>query len=244
MKKSLVTVAALAFLLVTSGMAQAGLPRYSEALSPEGENVKVSSAWQSEEVSGRALLPVPAKGKLVSVTVDGAPSDGAELTRVNGENVLLVPLAEDVRKPVNVTAVWTVPGFFHHVAKSGGEGPTTRGDLIPLKYAITNTTALGFESAELSLTLPEGMRLFQVSGKNVSFAQENGVYTVTRRVSGKNGAPGLAPGAKLDLDVSMVPPSGNTPLMLWAAVIVISVLCLYGRRNLMPGRRKQENGAA
>ena len=243
MKKSLLFAAFLCLFSLAAPKAQAALPEYAETLRASGINATVSASWKLDQASERALLPVPAKGRLDAVSVRGAVAGQAEITRVNGETVLLVPLSS-VSGPVEVTADWTVPDFFKHVVKSGGEGPSGRGDTTPLKYAIVNTTGLGFEKATLSLILPEGMRLFQAAGKNVTFVQKDDTYTVTKALTGKKGAPGLATGGKLDLDVTMMPPEGRNSLFLWAAVLAISAFSLYYRRDLIPGRSGQQRGAA
>ena len=243
MKKSLLCAALLSLFCLFAQKAQAALPEYAETLSASGLNATVSASWKSSNASGRALLPVPAKGKLDAVSVQGAEAGQAQITRVNGETVLLVPLSA-VTGPVEVRATWTVPNFFKHIVKGGDEGPSGRGDTTPLKYAVVNTTGLGFEKATLTLNLPEGMRLFQAAGKNVTFVQKDDTYTVTKALSGKKGAPGLAPGGKLDLDVTMMPPEGRNSILLWAAVLVISAFSLYYRRDLIPGRSGQQRGAA
>lgn len=243
MKKSLLCAAFLCLISLTAQKALASLPEYAETLSANGLNATVSASWKLDHASERALLPVPAKGKLDGVAVQGAEAGQAQITRVNGETVLLVPLTS-VSGSVEVTATWTVPDFFRHIVKGGDEGPSGRGDTTPLKYAIVNTTGLGFEKAILSLNLPEGMRLFQAAGKNVTFAQKDDTYTVTKTVTGKKGSPGLAPGGKLDLDVTMMPPEGKNSLFLWVAVLAISAISLYYRRDLIPGRSGQQRGVA
>lgn len=233
-RKTLITaLACLSFLF--AGTASAALPEYAESIVPNGNDGALTAVWHWDEAKDRALLPVPAKSRLGDVTVLGAEAGKPEVTVLNEEEVLLVPLSS-VTGPVEVKAAWELPGLFKHKVPGSG-----RGDLTPIRHSIRNSTGIGFASASAVLSLPQGMRLFQVTGDDAGFHEENGVYTVTRSVSGKNGAPGLAAGAKLDMNVTMMPPPGNGAAVLWTFAAIISALCLYFRRDLMPGRRKEGN---
>lgn len=233
-RKTLITALACLFCLF-AGTASASLPEYAETIVPNGSDGALTAVWRWDEAKDRALLPVPAKSRLGGVTVSGAEAGKPEITVINEEEVLLVPLSS-VNGPVEVNAAWDMPGLFK--PKVPGSG---RGDLTPIRHSIRNSTGIGFASAAVELSLPKDMRLFQVAGDDPKFHEEGGVYTVTRKASGKKGAPGLAAGAKLDLNVTMMPPPGNGAVVLWAFAAIISALCLYFRRDLMPGRRKDGN---
>lgn len=221
----------------------AAMPSYSEAVAPQGDDAAIQAEWKGETADGAALLPVPAKGVLGEVTVAGGTAGKAEVTKIQGESVLRVPV-EGAAGPVSVTVAWKVPGLFKKQDKGGGdEGPSGRGDLAPVLYAIRNSTGQGFDKAALTLKLPRGMRLFQVNTKGAKFAEKDGTYTISRSLSGKDGAPGMGAGARLDLDLSMMPAAGSGAFV-WFAVIVLSILFLYVKRDAMPGRAAKEEGKA
>lgn len=235
MTKKTLIAAVLCLSCLFAATAKAALPNYSETIAPKGIDAAITATWKYADAKEQALLPVPAKGKLWNVAVTGAEAGKAEVALVNGETVLRVPLAS-VTGPVEVKAEWSIPGFYKLKTPKSG-----RGDLTNIKYSIVNTTGIGFETASAALSLPKGMRLFEVVDKKPNFSETDNVYTIKKNVKGKKGAPGLAAGAKIDMNVTMTPPSGSGSMMLWGFVAIVSAAALYFRRDLMPGRRNKEN---
>ena len=129
-----------------AGTASAALPEYAETIIPSGDDGALTAVWRWDGAKDRALLPVPAKGRLSGVTVSGAEAGKAEVAVVNNEEVLLVPLSS-VDGPVEVKAAWALPGLFKPKVPSSG-----RGDLTPIRHSIVNSTGIGFASASATLS--------------------------------------------------------------------------------------------
>lgn len=233
MKLLTVSFAAMTALLLTS-VAFAAMPGYQETVIPKGHDAQITAVWKGAPEQGAAILPVPAKAKLGSVSIGSTPAETYTLTKIDGDAVLSVPLG-DASAPVTVTAVWTLPGLFiPPAAKASDEGPTRRGDLSPLNYGFTNTTPRNFAKAELTLLLPQEQDLFQiVSPAKAKFSAQDGVYTVSFSQSGKGELAGLARGGKVNLSLVLIPKERGGSLLLWISCVLLGGLFLALRRNII-----------
>ena len=229
---SLFAFAMLAALLAGSP-ARAAMPAYQETVAPKGHDAQITAVWKGTPDGGAAVLPVPAKAKLVSVSIGSTPAEAHSLTKIDGDPVLSVPVS--VSDATTVTAVWTLPGLFTPPdGKAEEEGPTQRGDIEPLKYGFTNTTPRNFAKAELRLQLPESLDLFQiVAPSKAKFNVVDGIWTATFSQSGKGDAAGLVRGAKVELSVVTIPKKRDGSLLLWGTVLALGGLFLLKRRDII-----------
>lgn len=250
---SIMLILAVVLLVPTAGYATPGpvTNKYTETISPAGEDGKLIAVWQGiPDAGGEVVLPLSSsKVSLSDVSVKGAVLVNSQPEKVTiGENKGLRFTVRDVSSTgVELTATYRVPKLYAKPNKSGerDKGPRTRGDLIPFNYNFVNTSMPGIKEFELKAAVPAGHEPFAITAPaKAQVSQKDGVRWVTAKVKGKDGGSAVAVGGQIAMTFDYIPVGSGGVAATWVIIGVLSVLFLYYRRSMIPGEASGQGKTA